>query len=80
VAALISQITKSKEATLDYLISLYRLGEVQPDLWLPSAPRDGQNACLYDSEWRELIAYNYRIGYQSLIRFRKTERPGGARR
>ena len=62
-----TSISKSKRATLDFLVSLFRLGGLEPDLWLPAAAA-GQNANLYDSEWRDLIAYNYRLGYRSLHR------------
>ncbi|MFI5454430.1 MAG: MBL fold metallo-hydrolase [Isosphaerales bacterium] len=65
-AALFSDISKSREATLDYLVTVYRLGEPKPDLWLPAVPVDGQNANLYDNEWQDILAYNYRVGYHSL--------------
>ena len=58
-----------KTPSLDYLVALYRLGDVKPDLWLPAVAVDGQNANLYDREWQDLIAYNYRLGYHSLIGF-----------
>jgi glyoxylase-like metal-dependent hydrolase (beta-lactamase superfamily II) len=69
VAETFSLITKSKDATLDYLVALYRLAGLKPDLWLPAVAVDGQNANLYDSEWQDLIAYNYRLGYRGLVRF-----------
>ena len=69
VAATLASISKSKAATLDFLIAVYRLGDLKPDLWLPAVAVDGQNANLYDREWRDLIAYNYRLGYRSLVRF-----------
>jgi glyoxylase-like metal-dependent hydrolase (beta-lactamase superfamily II) len=67
-AALLAELSGSREATLDYLASVYRLGEPKPDLWLPGVPVDGQNANLYDSEWPDILADNYRVGYRSLMR------------
>jgi len=66
-AALLADISKSREATLDYLVSVYRLGDPKPDLWLPAVPVGGQNANLYDDEWQVILADNYRIGYHSLM-------------
>lgn len=60
-------LSGSKETTLDYLFSLYRLGDPAPDLWLPTFPVDGQNANLYDSEWQDILADYYRIGYRGLM-------------
>lgn len=60
---LFEALGRSREATLDFLFSVNRLGEIQPDLWLPSVPIDGQNANIYDDEWKTLIGYNYRMGY-----------------
>ena len=65
-AELFSDISVSKEATLDYLVSLYRLGETKPELWLPAVPVNGRNANLYDDDWKNIIADNYRVGYRSL--------------
>jgi glyoxylase-like metal-dependent hydrolase (beta-lactamase superfamily II) len=42
----------------DYLASLVQLRSVQPDLWLPSHPEDGQNANLYGNEWQHVIEDN----------------------
>jgi hypothetical protein len=42
----------------DYAASLDLLLPLQPDLWLPAVPVDGQNANLYDTEWEEIIASN----------------------
>ncbi len=67
-AALLAEIAKSRDMTLDYLGSVYRLAGVKPDLWLPSVPVDGQNAHLYDDEWPDILDDNYRIGYRSLMR------------
>lgn len=56
-------LARSREAALDFLVSVNRLAEIKPDLWLPSVPTDGQNANMYDDEWKVLIDYNYRMGY-----------------
>jgi metallo-beta-lactamase class B len=73
-ASLFADISRSRERTLDYLYSVFRLGEPKPDLWLPAVPVDGQNANLYDSDWPDVLADNYRVGYRSLER----RRPSGA--
>jgi len=62
-AELFSDISKSKEATADFLISVNRLGELKPDLWLPAVATDSRNANLYDREWEDIIADNYRAGH-----------------
>ncbi len=64
--ALLAEISKSPTAALDYLVSVYRLGDPRPDLWLPAFPVDGQNANLYDKEWQAILNVNYRVGYHSL--------------
>jgi glyoxylase-like metal-dependent hydrolase (beta-lactamase superfamily II) len=69
-ASLFADISKSRNTTLDYLFSVFRLGETKPDLWLPAVPVDSQNANLYDTEWQDILADNYRIGYRSLERRR----------
>jgi len=56
-----SELAKSKEAKLDYLISVDKLGDLKPDLWLPAVPTDGQNANLYDNEWQDVIAENFSL-------------------
>jgi hypothetical protein len=67
-AALLAEVSGSREATLDYLASVYRLGDPRPDLWLPAVAVDGQNANLYDREWQNILADNYRVGYRGLTR------------
>ncbi len=67
-AALLAEISKSREVTLDYLASLYRLSDPGPDVWLPAIPVEGQNANLYDGEWHDILADHYRVGYRSLER------------
>ncbi len=65
--ALFSEISGSRETTLDYLASVFRLSEAKPDLWLPPLPLNGRNANLYDNEWQNIAADNYRVGYRSLM-------------
>lgn len=38
----------------DFEPSLIQIRQVQPDLWLPGSPVNGQNANLYGSEWRDI--------------------------
>ena len=66
-AALFSGISASREATLDYLVSVFRLTDPKPELWLPAVPLNGRNANLYDDEWQNILADNYRVGYRSLM-------------
>ncbi len=66
-AALFSDISKSREATLDYLASVYRLKDPMPDVWLPAVAPNGRNANLYDNDWQNILADNYRVGYRSLM-------------
>ena len=65
---LLTELSGSREQTLEFLASVKKVAEPAPDLWLPSEPIDGQNANLYDSTWKELIDANYRIGYFQLGR------------
>jgi metallo-beta-lactamase class B len=41
-----------------YRAAIQRLGEIKPNLWLPASPTDGQNANLYDDEWKEMLNQN----------------------
>jgi glyoxylase-like metal-dependent hydrolase (beta-lactamase superfamily II) len=60
----------SRELALDMLISVYKLADPKPDLWLPATPVDGQNANLYDHDWEEVITANYQVVNSSLARLR----------
>jgi hypothetical protein len=62
--ALVAELSKSRTDALDYLVSVHRLSDPMPDLWLPSYPKDGQNANLYDQEWQTVLDANYRVGYR----------------
>jgi glyoxylase-like metal-dependent hydrolase (beta-lactamase superfamily II) len=44
-----------------YLQALDRLAAVNPDLWLPAVPVHGQNANLYDDDWKKVLAKNRQI-------------------
>lgn len=66
-AALFAEISVSRETTLDYLASVFRLSGTNPELWLPALPLNGRNANLHDDEWQNIVADNYRVGYRSLM-------------
>jgi glyoxylase-like metal-dependent hydrolase (beta-lactamase superfamily II) len=55
---LFSDFQEARGNVTDYVNSLIRLREQKPDLWLPAAPTDGQNANLYDDEWEQVIVDN----------------------
>jgi hypothetical protein len=42
----------------DYLRSLDTLRRLNPNLWLPLTPVNGQNANVYDTEWQNVLAAN----------------------
>ncbi len=63
---LFSDLTRSRTSTLDYLLSINRLEDLNPAVWLPSVPDSGQNANLYAREWKEMIAHNYEAAAQIL--------------
>jgi glyoxylase-like metal-dependent hydrolase (beta-lactamase superfamily II) len=65
-----SAATASRGLVLDALISLYKLADAKPDLWLPATPVDGQNANLYDHDWADIITTNYQAGNSMLSRIR----------
>tara|TARA_R110002073_G_scaffold65408_23_gene163444 strand:- start:3463 stop:5217 length:1755 start_codon:yes stop_codon:yes gene_type:complete len=45
------ELTASSQRVKDYLDSLQKLSEFRPDIWLPTLPRTGQNANVYDQQW-----------------------------
>jgi glyoxylase-like metal-dependent hydrolase (beta-lactamase superfamily II) len=59
--ALRSDFQRGRGDVADYCASLQRLGGLKPDLWLPVSPCDGQNANLYDTEWKEILAKNQEL-------------------
>ena len=58
---LFADLSKSAEWPRDYARSILEIEPIVPDLWLPANPSDGQNANLYDREWREIIDANIRF-------------------
>jgi glyoxylase-like metal-dependent hydrolase (beta-lactamase superfamily II) len=62
-------LARSRTTTMDYLLSVNRLENLNPAVWLPAVPGDGQNANLYAREWKELIASHYRTANQILSGF-----------
>jgi hypothetical protein len=58
VRGLVTDFRNGRGNVAGYLHSLRRLGGVNPDLWLPTFPVNGQNASLYESEWQEVLAEN----------------------
>jgi hypothetical protein len=68
--SLAADLSESPDNPIDYLTSIHRLESLDPDLWLPSLPIQGPNANLYDRQWADIIASNYRAGYAHLKRAR----------
>ena len=66
LSELLPEISRSRDAAADYLISVNRLGELKPNLWLPAVTTDGRNANLYDSDWEDIITENYLAGDRAL--------------
>ena len=55
---LIAELTKSKDNLRGYFLSITELDKLTPNLWLPANSAHGQNANLYDGEWKRLIEDN----------------------
>jgi glyoxylase-like metal-dependent hydrolase (beta-lactamase superfamily II) len=68
VEGLLSALLGSRADVIDYLVSINQLDGINPDLWLPAVPSDGQNANLYDRAWNQIIANDYHLGYVRLNR------------
>jgi len=68
VEGLLSDLLGSRDDVIDYLDSINQLDGLNPDLWLPEVPSDGQNANLYERAWNQIIANNYHIAYYRLER------------
>ncbi|MDB5353456.1 MAG: hypothetical protein JWN86_4703 [Planctomycetota bacterium] len=66
LADLTADLTRDRDAAIEYLLSIASLEKLKPDLWLPAIPSNGQNANLYGREWTELIENNYRFGATGL--------------
>jgi glyoxylase-like metal-dependent hydrolase (beta-lactamase superfamily II) len=63
-----------KSSATDYLSSLEELRRLQPNIWLPAVPVDGQNANLYDADWDQVLAEN-----RGLVENRGQRIPNAAR-
>jgi glyoxylase-like metal-dependent hydrolase (beta-lactamase superfamily II) len=55
---LISQLSRSPRDLRVYFADLAKLLGMKPDVWLPAAATDDQNANLYDDEWQKMIEDN----------------------
>ena len=51
-------VRASRGGTVAYLDSIDLLEQLQPDIWLPNRPVNGQNANLYDDQWRKVLERN----------------------
>ena len=51
-------MTRSKDNLRGYFLSITELDKLKPNLWLPATSVIGQNANLYDGEWKRLIEDN----------------------
>jgi hypothetical protein len=58
---LIADLTHSPADLRAYFQSMTRLLAVNPDLWLPAMPVDGQNANLNQGDWQHEIEENLKI-------------------
>ncbi len=65
--ALVADLASPHGDLRGYFISITKLQNEHPDLWLPAYPADGQNANLYDKHWDRTIEDNL-----YLIRFLMT--------
>ena len=45
----------------EVLQSLDELSRLQPDIWLPLTPANGQNANLYDRDWANVLEENAKV-------------------
>lgn len=59
VEELISRSGISGLTPSEFVNVLRRLRQIDPDLWLPSVSVNGQNANLYDEEWKNLLGKDY---------------------
>ena len=55
-----TELGASATAAIAYRDALEQLAKLQPDIWLPAMPLVGQNANLYDDQWRRIIDDNRR--------------------
>jgi hypothetical protein len=59
--ALFVDKSKKRVSPSPYRQSLDSLSSIKPDLWLPLLPQHGQNANLYDDDWRDILKANKRL-------------------
>ena len=58
---LMAELKVSSDALHEYFAALTQLLRINPSLWLPSKPTDGQNANLYDDHWQRTIEDNLQV-------------------
>jgi hypothetical protein len=58
---LTQDLVRSREDLRDYFACLTRLNGMKIDVWLPATPTCGQNANLYDGDWRRVIEDNLKV-------------------
>jgi glyoxylase-like metal-dependent hydrolase (beta-lactamase superfamily II) len=56
-----NHLSTSRELSDHYRSALQQLAEVSPDVWLPALPLTGQNANLYDDQWKHVIESNLKV-------------------
>ena len=66
IQGLAADLGGSRDRVMEYLDAIHDLDRIKPDLWLPAVPSNGQNANVYEDEWRYVIENNYRAGYSRL--------------
>jgi glyoxylase-like metal-dependent hydrolase (beta-lactamase superfamily II) len=55
---LVAELTRSKDVLRGYFLSITQLDKLNPSLWLPANSVIGQNANLYDGDWKRIIENN----------------------
>ncbi len=60
--ALKAEFAGARDPAIEFLLSIQKLAKIEPDVWLPSIPHNGQNANVYDTDWTYVIENNYRLG------------------
>ena len=60
-SALLNELAASSAVSQSYLESLQQLANFSPDVWLPAMPLTGQNANLYDDDWKTIVESNQRL-------------------
>ncbi|MEE3285783.1 MAG: hypothetical protein VX311_14480, partial [Planctomycetota bacterium] len=51
-------VRASRGGTIGFQDSIDLLAPIQPDIWLPTHPVNGQNANLYDDQWQKVLDRN----------------------